>query len=340
MPATELSGPLPPEQFTQTLYSRHHGTEYGIRGDTDGSAFGITLPPASDEATFGSATVDSICKVGGYPLIIPKTTPHSLEIPPALTGGTTGRTDLVVARFAPATYTTAPGPVRLHRIAGTPGSLTVPAHIAGTDLPMWAVRRRQGEALNQAIVTDLRSWTGIPTLVKSGAPLPLTAPLGARATRDGITYRRDFVGAAVDWVQENWPVEVLTGLAATESAASGWQRQSTCRLEREGKRRWLHLVVTRGPGETTITSSDRGAFSSPVGLATLHGQDRPPSGTLVGAIGRALPVTGGVTYTASGLASSTGSVAMIGTAPDIDFAWSASLAQGAEIVLDAHWWVA
>jgi hypothetical protein len=274
MPATELSGPLPPEQFTQTLLSRHHGTEYGIRGDTDGTAFGITLPPSGDEATFGSATVDSICKVGGYPLIIPKTTPHSLEILPALTGGTTGRTDLVVARFAPATYTTTPGPVRLFCIPGTPGSLNIPAHNAGTDLPLWAVRRKQGEALNQAIATDMRSWTGIPVLVASGAPLPLNAPLGARATRDGITHRMDFVDSGVDWVEEWRPIETLSGTAATESAGTGWSRPASSRLVRNSKHRQLTLVVHRST--TSITADANNGGITDALLAKLFDEDKPP----------------------------------------------------------------
>lgn len=337
MAEVQLSGPLPPEQFTQTLYSRHHGTEVGIRADTDGSAFGITLPPAGDVAEFGSATVDSICKVGGYPLIIPAGTTQSVTIDAPLSGGTTGRTDLIVARFAPATYTTAPGPVRLARIAGTPGSLTVPSYNPVTELPMWSVRRRQGEALNQAIAVDLRWWTGrAPIIVASGAPLPLTAPLGARATRDGITYRRDFVGSALDWVQENFPRVVLNGASALASFASGWQRQDATRMERygaDGKRRHLHLEMRR-IGAAIVANSQGGGFADAL-MATLLDADKPAIGSPITMTGTALAGEGNAaSYMALGGAWSTGSLYLTWLAPTL------TLATGNDVRFDAYWSVA
>lgn len=216
----QQSGPLPPEDFTQTLWQRHFLAEQGIIGDTDGSAFGITLPPAGDVAEFGSASIDSIAKVGGYPLIIPAGSTQSLEIPPSLSGGTTGRTDLIVARCDLAGFTSTPGPVRLHRIAGTEGSLTVPAHDPETDLRLWSVRRRQGEALNQAIATSYRSWTAAPIVIEDGIALPTSAPLGMRARRGTTEFVRQLVSGVPTWVDTLAHVGVYQSYVPTFNTGS------------------------------------------------------------------------------------------------------------------------
>jgi hypothetical protein len=309
----ELSGPLPPEQFTQTLYSRHHGTEVGIRDDTDGTAFGITLPPAGNTAEFGSATVDSICKIGGYPLIIPSGSTQSVDIPAPLSGGTTGRTDLIVARFDLAAHTTAPGPVRLTRIAGTPGSLERPAYDPAKELRLFAVRRRQGEALNQAIVGDLRSWTGPMILMAPGATLPLSAPLGTRAVRDGTIYRRDFVGVGIDWVVESTPPTVISGIEAIEAPAAEWTRQASSYLERNGKDRWVHGVLTKAGA--SVDASASGDFgSADISIGRVYTEDRPP--VVVSASARVTDINGR-TYLAGVHINDTGFIQINSTLPNI-----------------------
>lgn len=328
MAEVQLSGPLPPEDFTQTLYSRHHGTEVGIRGDTDGSAFGITLPPASDVAEFGSATVDSICKVGGYPLIVPAGLTQSVEIPAPLSGGTTGRTDLIVARYAPATYTTAPGPVRLFRIAGTPGSAERPAHNAATDLRLYAVQRRQGEALNQAIVADLRSWSGRQVLMASGAALPQSAPLGTRVTRDGVIYRRGFVGGSVDWIVDYAPPTVISGVGALAAPAGGWTRQASSYLERrhDGPR-WVHGVLTKAGA--SLDASSAGDFGvADITIGEVAAEDRPP--VVVAADARVTDINGR-TYMAGVHINVSGSIQINSTLPNI---------QVRTVLFDAHYSVA
>lgn len=311
----ELSGPLPPEQFTQTLWSRHHGTEVGIRGDTDGSAFGITLPPAGDTAEFGSATVDSICKIGGYPLIVPSGTSQSVDIPAPVSGGTTGRTDLIVANFDPDTYTTAPGPVRLARIAGTPGSLERPAYDPATQLRLFAVRRRQGEALNQAIVGDLRSWTGPMILMAPGATLPLSAPLGTRAVRDGTIYRRDFVGVGVDWVVESAPATVISGADAIGTPTSGWTPQAGSYLERNGTSRWVHGVITKAGA--SLDADAGGDFGgADVSIGRVYDIDKPPTGVVVTASAR-VTAENGRTYQAGVNINDTGFIQINSTNPNI-----------------------
>lgn len=315
MAEEQLSGPLPPEQFTQTLYSRHHGTEVGIRGDTDGTAFGITLPPASDTAEFGSATVDSICKIGGYPLIVPLGATQSVDIPAPVSGGTIGRTDLIVARYDPDTYTTAPGPVRLARIAGTPGSSTRPPYDPATELRLFAVQRRQGEALNQAIVADLRSWSGPMILMKSGAPLPQSAPLGTRVARDGTIYRRDFVEASVDWVVEFEPRVVIAGVDALEAPTAGWTRQGGSYLERDRESRWVHGVLTKA-GASLDALASGGFEGGDISIGRVYGVDKPPAGVVVTASARVTDVDG-ATYQAGVNINDSGVIQINSTNPNV-----------------------
>jgi hypothetical protein len=339
----QKSAPLVGENFTDEGWRAAFAGQTGVVGDYDGSAFGISLPTEGANVEIGSATQPSRLVVDGFGLEVPQGETQSLEIPASSGGGTNGRTDLIVARLDMANFTTAPGPVRLHRVAGVEGSLTRPAPSYDADgvrdLPLYAVRRRQGESLNQAIVTDLRPRVGLSIVVPSGATLP-DAPLGTRATRDGVTYRRDMVSVSAQWVEEYRERVVLTGLAATASASSGWQRQSSCRMERVGPERDLTLVVTRGPGASTINTDARGAIEGSagpvVGLVTLHDQDKPPAGTLIPMIGRVLTVAGNP-FTATGVVSSTGNVSLIATAPNISLAWSAAQEKGAEILLKASW---
>lgn len=335
----QLSGPLPGEKFTVSRWVQIFGAESGIVGDTNGSAFGITLPPASDVAEIGSPSIESIAIVGGFPLIIPAGLTQSLEIPPS-TNASIGRTDLIVARLDTAAFTTAPGPVRLQRFAGTEGSSALPTYDATSPspdtLPLWAVTRKMGESLNQATVQDMRIRTAPSTLSTAEGTLPQSPPLGTRATRDGITWHREMVGSSAQWVQESWPTVVLTGNAATKSTVAGWQRSASCRMTRIGKMRSLHLVVTRNPGADEIRSDERGSVGGPKGLAVLHDVDRPADGVPMAA--RILTIADNP-FMGIGVAGSTGTVSLIGTAPDISIAWSSVQNKGAEIALDATWWV-
>lgn len=334
------SGPLPgtgpSAKFTQALWITHFGHETGIFGDTDGSAFGITLPPSGDVAEIGSASIDSIAKVGGFPLRIPAGETQSLEIPPSLTGGTVGRTDLITARLNTGSFTTAPGPVRLHRIAGTEGSATRPSFDSTLpspfDVTIWAITRKQGEALNQATVVDLRKRTGRHYLVPANASLPTNAPLGSTATRDGIRYRRDFDGATVDWVAEAWPTEVVSGVTAAVQDVASWTRLETCRMERTGKERKAHVVLHRDG--TNLTSNSNGWIPGET-VARLYDQDKPPANTNINFVGRAR--AGGRSYAASAMATGTGELILFALAPGITL--SASDA-GDTLTLDASWTVA
>jgi hypothetical protein len=272
----QVSGPLPLQKFTRDLWTKHFGRRQGIEGDTDGSAFGITLPAGSDVAEIGSPTVESVALINGFPVVVPQGTTQSVPIPPSLTGGANGRTDLVVARYS-TTFNTAPGPGRLHVIGGTEGSLAVPTYNPRTDLRLWSVRRRQGEGLNQAIVADLRSWVGASILVAPGAPLPISAPLGTRATRDGSVWRRDRDGSSVQWVLEYEPPEIITNpLTATMDVADGWSRMANTSLERDG--RWRIGTFTVRRTGAAIESNSRGGLGD-IAIVQLHPSDRPIPGT-------------------------------------------------------------
>ena len=236
------SGPLLGDPYTDDQYDTIHGAQMGIVGDTDGSAFSLTLPPEGSTAELGSATVDSHARAAGRGLRIPRGTTQSLDIPASFGGGTNGRTDLIVARCDLTSFAIDPGPVRLYRIEGVEGSLELPSYDPATDLRLHAVRRREGESLNQAIPIDLRSWTADPILVSPTGTLPEPAPLGTRAKRGDTIYHREMVGSSPDWVVEWNARTVLTGTGVASDGAD-YDVRSASRLSREGVKRWMNLVV-------------------------------------------------------------------------------------------------
>lgn len=317
MAEVQTSGPLPGQKFAVGLWSTHFGFEPGIRGDTDGSAFSLTLPSGSDVAEVGSATVKSVAKINGFPLEIAAGSTQSITIPASSGGGANGRTDLIVVRFDSAAYATSPGPVRLARIAGTEGSLDLPAYNPATELRLWAVRRRQGEGLNQAIPTDLRTWTGPHLLLAPNATLPTSAPLGMRVTRGGTTYRRDKVGSSVQWVEEISALVELSGTAAVQAVdGSGWGRNSACRLVRDGKRRWMNLVMSRGGGTDggNITSNANSGGIGDLLMAKLDDADKP--GVELAMDGRCKD-TSGATYDATGHITTAGNLYLSALSPGV-----------------------
>lgn len=305
MTATEVAGPLFGVFFTDDQWTAIFGSNAGVLGDTDGTAYDITLPPSGDDIQIGSATIDSFAVVGGRGHSIPAGTPHSVTVP-ASTNPTIGRTDLIVARLNLATFTTDPGPVRLIRIPGTEGSATPPSHNttlpSPVDLVLFQITRIQGDPLADAIVVDRRPRSAWNYLVPAGAPLPQTAPLGATATRDGIRYRRDFDGATVDWIQETWPTVVLEGTDATQAPFDNWQRQASCEMTRNRDQREAHLVARRSA--ETVTASSNGDFGTDLKVMQLHAEDRPVHDTPVQAIVKS--ATGGNTYAAGAFIGGTG----------------------------------
>jgi hypothetical protein len=270
----QTSGPLTDDNFTDDQWITKFGYDAGITGDTDGTAYAITLPPATDTVEIGSATIDSAAAVGGYGHGIPAGSTQSLGIP-ASTNPTIGRTDLIVLRYSTA-FSTDPGPVRLHRIAGTEGSPNPPSHNTTqptpVDMVLYQITRKQGQGLNQAVVVDRRSRAGWHYLMPPGASLPQTPPLGVTVTRDGIRWRRDFDGAAVGWIQETWPRVWLTG---TDVASDGddWDVRPASSLSRERVERWTNLVVGLAGGPVNPDPEVDGERR----VARLATADRPPT---------------------------------------------------------------
>lgn len=199
---TQESGPLAGQNFTDTTWRALFGGEPAIVGDAIGDAYTLTQPPSTDDVTLGSALRDSTSVVGGFVHRIPAGSAQALTIP-ASSNASFGRTDLIVVRYDPS-YTTVPGPCRLYRIPGVEGSSARPAYNASPpgleDMPLYAITRKQGEALNQASVVDLRVRTGPSLVVPAGASVPASVPLGTRLYRDGTVYQRALVDLAPAWV--------------------------------------------------------------------------------------------------------------------------------------------
>src|SRR5690606_30951085 len=168
----------------------------GIVGDADGSAYNLTLGAGTDDAQLGSTTQDSVAVVGGFMHRIPAGQTQAVTIPPSTTA--VGRTDIIAVRLDSGTYTSAPGPCRLVRIAGVEGSSARPsmdeAPPGVEDFPLWAVTRKgngtTAEGLNQAAKVDLRRRQGPNLLVPAGEPLPPNVPLSTRAARGNEVWRR------------------------------------------------------------------------------------------------------------------------------------------------------
>lgn len=292
MAEVQLSEPLYLTAFTDRGWRAAFAGRTGVIGDADGSSFGLTLPAEGATAQLGSATQPSRLVVDGYGLEVGQGTTQSLDIPASSGGGTNGRTDLVVARLNLSSFTTAPGPVRLVRIAGTEGSLTVPAATYDLDgirdLPLYAVRRRQGESLNQAIVTDMRPRLAYNYDVPVNAPLPASAPLGSRASRGDVIYRRDSVGSAVDWVIESQPREVRTGTAVVSSGGEGFPRMADSYLVRSGTTRHFYYVLHK----SLPTRNPNPAEDGEQWVGTLWDGDKPMGGKQLPLTGWAYDTTG------------------------------------------------
>lgn len=260
--------------FTDRGWRAAFAGRTGVVCDTNGSAFGLTKPAEGSTVEIGSPTIPSRLVVDGFGLEIPAATTQSLSVP-ASVGGANGRTDLIVGRL-----TAGPMDLKLHRIPGTEGSLALPAashNATGTrDLLLYAIRRIQGQGLNQAIVTPLMPRIGHHYLVPATGTLPANASLGDIATRGGTRYRYDFVGSSVDWVVESVPIRRLTGSSFTFGAAEpGWSQEATQRLVvgADGVSLWVHIEVTKSGGEIIVSSS--GSLGDNTNLLTLDAAWKP-----------------------------------------------------------------
>lgn len=304
MAEVQEAGPLVGQNFTDAVWRAIFGGEPGIVGDTDGSAYGLTLPPASDSVEVGSASIESRSTVGGFGHAIPAGTTQSLEIPPS-SNAPIGRTDLIVVRLAPDTYTTAPGPVRLARIGGTEGSVTRPSYDGGPpgveDMPLYAITRKQGQALTEATVVDLRVRTGPHLYIAPNALMPTNAPLGSTATRGSLDYSYEQVSGTPTWVEKWRAREVIEGVTAVAEPGEGFLRKDGSRMVRDGKKRTLTLVVWKGFPARNPNPAEDGELR----VAKLHDQDDPISPDQLPLAGWAID-EGGTTRAAMGYIAPSG----------------------------------
>ncbi|MCL1870994.1 MAG: hypothetical protein FWF90_11355 [Promicromonosporaceae bacterium] len=229
MAEVQESGPLVGQPMRDTDWRDIFGGEASIVEDTDGTAFNLTLPSASDIVEVGSQTVRSIAVVGGFRLAIAAGSTQSITVP-ASTNPTIGRTDIIAVRLDPGAYTTAPGPCRLIVVSGVEGSSALPTLDEGPPgielLPLWAVTRKQGQALNVASVVDLRTRSGPTIHVPAGRALPTDVPLGTTAWRGGIEYLRTMNGASPAWVASAKDYVDTAIDAAVASGPRPWYRRS------------------------------------------------------------------------------------------------------------------
>lgn len=205
----EESGPLVGDNFTDAQWRAIFGGEPGIVGDVDGSAYNLTLGAGTDDAQLGSVTQDSVAVVGGFMHRIAEDSTQAVTIPSST--NVVGRTDIIAVRLDAGTYTSAPGPCRLVRIAGVEGSSARPsmdeAPPGVEDFPLWAVTRKgngtTAEGLNQAAKVDLRRRTGPNLTVPAGESLPVNVPIGTRARRGDAEFVREMVGSSAAWSEIN-----------------------------------------------------------------------------------------------------------------------------------------
>jgi hypothetical protein len=335
MPEVQEAGPLLGQNFTDAVWRAIFGAEPSIVGDTNGSSYGITLPPASDSVELGSASIESRSVVGGFGHVIPAGTTQSLEIP-ASTNPTIGRTDLITVRLDQSSFTTAPGPVRVYRVPGVEGSADRPAYDGGPpgveDMPLYAITRKQGQALTEAIIVDLRVRTGPHLYVAPGALMPTNVPLGSTATRGTIDYSRELVSGTATWVEKRRDRVVLAGSDVVQSPGEGFLRRDGSQLVRDGKSRDFTYTVWKGfPARNPNPAMD-GALI----VGKLHDQDKPISPDQVALSGWAID-EGGTTRAAMGYVAFNG---------DVIWSWaSANTPFGADgrdktLVLHGTWQVA
>jgi hypothetical protein len=182
------TGTTAERQFSDVLWRDLFGQEPGVLADMNGSSYALTLPGSGDIVSVGSTTQASLAQVAGFLHRIPQSSPDTITIPAA---SGSARTDIIALRYDPS-YTGAPGPVRLYRIAGSGSS--IPAYDSSPggieELPLWSITRSPGQALSLA--TTQRMYPRIaPALdLPTGAPLPTNSPLGTTVRQGSAFYRR------------------------------------------------------------------------------------------------------------------------------------------------------
>jgi hypothetical protein len=270
----EESGPLVGDNFTDAQWRAIFGGEPGIVGDVDGSAYNLTLGAGTDDAQLGSVTQDSVAVVGGFMHRIVGGSTQAVTIPPST--NVVGRTDIIAVRLDAGTYTSAPGPCRLVRIAGVEGSSARPsmdeAPPGVEDFPLWAVTRKgngtTAEGLNQAAKVDLRRRTGPNLTVPAGESLPVNVPVGTRARRGDAEFVREMVGSSAAWSEID-PVRTGTIAYHISGGSPAYGRYSSAypaniRYVLQGGRVMLSGMLKRIASTTSIPNGSPFPITQPL----------------------------------------------------------------------------
>jgi hypothetical protein len=253
------TGTTAERQFSDVLWRDLFGQEPGVLADMNGSSYALTLPGSGDVVSVGSTTQASLALVAGFLHRIPQSSPDTITIPAA---SGSARTDIIALRYDPS-YTGAPGPVRLFRIAGSGSSL--PAYDASPggieEMPLFSITRSPGQALSLATTQKMYPRLA-PTLdLPAGAPLPTNSPLGTRVYQGTSSWRRALDGT-------NNPVWISTSAAAAEEKHGG----ATVTSNSSG-----YFTITHNLGVVPTYAS---AISREAGAVdTQHFANAAPSGT-------------------------------------------------------------
>lgn len=304
MAEVQESFPIVGQPFTDAQWRTIIGQEAGIVGDTDGTAYTISLPASSDVAEVGSASEDSAAVVGGFGHRIPAGLTQSIEIPPS-TNATNGRGDVIALSYDP---TNVGAPVNLVRIPGVEGSTTLPPLDEGPPgaevLALWEVRRRAGQGLNQATVRDMRTWASPHLYVAPDRGLSPDVPLGTVARRGSGPSRfvRVLQGTTPAWIQEGaTPDLTVNGWQSLGTSISGWAPSDSCKGVAWGLMRDLTLQIRRPGSSVAVDGASSFGF---VHVFSLAAGWRPPTE-------RTVPFH----YLDNG--NTRGGIARIGTAGDV-----------------------
>jgi hypothetical protein len=189
--------------------------------------------------------------------------------------------------------------------------------VTTSDQPIALVRVRAGSAtISSSDIVDLRCWSGQGggLVAQSEDALQYLADPGTEVRiGDTVWSRQVTTAGALEWkARVLGGRELLTGASASASFGSGWSRQASCRLERDGDRRWVHMVAARTANLTF--NGTTGSLSPYEIVVTLHSEDAPPTEVVAAAFVRG---TGGTHYNAVVRITTGGAVILEASTPGV-----------------------
>lgn len=286
---TQVSGPKSNALFSDDEWQTLNENEAGIVLDYDGTAYALTLPTSSNDATLGSSTQVSAADVAGRAHRIAAGDTQVVTIPDAV-GGT--QVSIVMLRFDPAWATSDPGPVRVAIVTGAAGAgapVLDQAYPGVVELPLWQITRAVSQPLSAATVKDLRRRRSVTIHARAIDQLP-DSPIGtvavlpsgsqmSRVVSDGVpagtvswarSAPRVSPGSALvagaGYTSQGWLFQAGTWVGATDGA--GYARIAWPQVFPNGI---LSVQLTNGddsnPGPGTVSCA--GSVWGPAGYGNL-----------------------------------------------------------------------